>query len=398
VVTLDRQLERDRAYLEGYRHSMRCDRGDFAEYWALRQRAERIRQDARRGRERASEEAVRGSLMSLRPGDVIFVPSVRRRGLGVVLANREGRPTVLTQERRAYRLGPSDFDGPPQAVARIELPRSGSARSARYRRDLAAQLVALRVRRPAPRRESVDAAAEQRAAQLERKAGRHPCHSCPDRSQHERWATRATRLERELAGLERRIRSRTETLGRQFDRVLAVLSELGYVEDGLLTEKGERLRRVYSEGDILVAEALSDGLFGGLSPSEFAALTSTAVYESRERVPRRSDFPTSAVRTRFRALSEVWSEIRRIEDEHQVELCRELDPGFVPVVFAWAEGKPLDDVLEISGMAAGDFVRNCKQLLDLLRQIEDVADPEVAVVARAAHDAVNRSVVAYTGL
>jgi ATP-dependent RNA helicase HelY len=398
VVTLERQLERDRAYLEGYRDSMRCDRGDFAEYWALRQRAERIRQGAKRGRERASEEAVRGSLMSLRPGDVIFVPSVRRRGLGVVLANREGRPTVLTQERRAYRLGPSDFDGPPQAVARIELPRSGSARSARYRRDLAAQLVALRVRRPAPRRESVDAAAEQRAVQLERKAARHPCHSCPDRSQHERWATRATRLERELAGLERRIRSRTETLGRQFDRVLAVLSELGYVEDGLLTEKGERLRRVYSEGDILVAEALSRGLFGGLSPSEFAALTSTAVYESRERVPRRADFPTSSVRARFGALSEVWSEIRRIEDEHQVELCRELDPGFVPVVFAWAEGKPLDDVLEISGMAAGDFVRNCKQLLDLLRQIEEVADPEVAVVARAAHEAVNRSVVAYTGL
>jgi ATP-dependent RNA helicase HelY len=67
-------------------------------------------------------------------------------------------------------------------------------------------------------------------------------------------------------------------------------------------------------------------------------------------------------------------------------------------VFHWAEGKPLEDVLAETDMAPGDFVRNCKQLLDLLRQVETVAGPELAAVARAAHQAVNRSVVSYTGL
>ena len=75
-----------------------------------------------------------------------------------------------------------------------------------------------------------------------------------------------------------------------------------------------------------------------------------------------------------------------------------LDFGFGFTVFEWAEGKPLDDVLLASGLAAGDFVRNCKQLLDLLRQIEEVADGGLRASARAAHDAVNRSVVAYTGV
>jgi ATP-dependent RNA helicase HelY len=51
-----------------------------------------------------------------------------------------------------------------------------------------------------------------------------------------------------------------------------------------------------------------------------------------------------------------------------------------------------------TGMAPGDFVRNCKQLLDLLRQIQDVAEDAQAEVARRAHDAVNRGVVAYTGV
>jgi ATP-dependent RNA helicase HelY len=398
VVTLERQLERDRAFLDGYRVRVQCDRGDFWEYWRLGEEARRIRDEALRSGARHREEETRAALASLRPGDVIFLPSVRRRGLAVVMGSREGRPTVLTQDRRYFRVSARDFDEPPRPVARIDLPRSGSARSARVRRDLAARLATLNVRPGRGRRPRWDPAAEKRAAELERQAASHPCHACPDRPEHERWATRASKLEHEVAALERRIRSRTETLGRQFDRVLAVLQEMGYVHGFSLTDKGNVLRRIYGEGDILVVETLSDGLLAGLSPSELAALVSTLVYESRERTPRRAEIPTGALRSRYRALSALWSRIRGVEDSHQVELCRELDPGFMDTVFGWAEGKALEDVLVGSGLSAGDFVRNCKQLLDLLRQIEEVADPDLAPAIRAAHGTVNRSVVAYTGL
>jgi ATP-dependent RNA helicase HelY len=87
-----------------------------------------------------------------------------------------------------------------------------------------------------------------------------------------------------------------------------------------------------------------------------------------------------------------------VEDNHHVELCRELDAGFALPVFNWAEGKPLEDVLTESGMAPGDFVRSCKLLVDLIRQIEDVAEAEIAATAREAREAVNRGVVAYTGV
>ncbi|HEX2069253.1 MAG TPA: hypothetical protein VHH54_03525, partial [Actinomycetota bacterium] len=163
-------------------------------------------------------------------------------------------------------------------------------------------------------------------------------------------------------------------------------------------EKGERLRRIYGEGDILVVEALSQGLLVGLPPSELAALVSTLVYESRERTPSQPDIPTRTLRQAYRDLTDLWRRVRRAEDAHQVELCRELDAGFLSTVFEWAEGKSLDDILDAAGLAAGDFVRNCKQLLDLLRQIEEAADPEVRSIARAAHDAINRSVVSYTGV
>jgi ATP-dependent RNA helicase HelY len=398
VVTLERQLERDKAYLAGYREQMRCELGDFAEYWSLREEAEGIRTQARKGRERARADAVRDALAALRPGDVIFVPRARRRGLAVVLSNREGRPTVLAQDRKFFRLSSRDFEAPPVSLTKIPLPRSGSARSARYRRDLAARLVAIDVRPPRPGRAGIDETVEREASRLDRRARAHPCHDCPDRADHERWARRASDLEHQVRGIDRRIRARTETLARQLDRVLGVLGDLGYVRDFTILPKGRTLARVYGEGDVLVAEALAEGLFRGLTPSEAAALASTIVYESRERVPLEGQMPTATMAERYRQLSATYRRIRRAEDDHHVELCRELEAGFGAAVHRWAEGAALEDVLRETGMAPGDFVRTCKQLLDLLRQIEDVAEGEDAGLVRRARDAVNRGVVAYTGV
>ncbi|HEV2951143.1 MAG TPA: hypothetical protein VGZ51_03475, partial [Actinomycetota bacterium] len=61
-------------------------------------------------------------------------------------------------------------------------------------------------------------------------------------------------------------------------------------------------------------------------------------------------------------------------------------------------GEALDDILGETEMAPGDFIRNCKQLVDLLRQIEEVAAPETAAQVHAGREAILRGVVAYTGV
>ena len=53
----------------------------------------------------------------------------------------------------------------------------------------------------------------------------------------------------------------------------------------------------------------------------------------------------------------------------------------------WARGQSLEAVLRDSDLAAGDFVRRCKQLVDLLGQ---VADASTGSVRRAAQDAIER--------
>jgi len=398
VMQLERQRERDLESLAGYRTNLACHLGDFDEYWGLLAEAKRSREEDRRGRERERVDAIRTIVAGLRPGEVIHVPRTRRRGLAVVLSSRDGKPTVLSEDRSSFRLSAKDFDDPPTVLTRIVLPRSGSSRSARYRRDVASKLVSLHIKRSRETRHPGDPAVEEKAKELEARAAAHPCAGCPERSKHERWAVRADALEAQLKGVQRRIQIRTETLARQFDRVLAVLQALGYVDGWTITPKGRTLARIYGEGDLLVGESLSSGLFDDLSPPELASLVSTVVYESRERVPSPGELPTGITRDRFELLERTFRRIRRTEEEHQVELSRSLDAGFATPVFHWAEGKPLEDVLEETEMAPGDFVRNCKQLIDLLHQIEDVAEGDTASRFRAARGSVMHGVVAYTGV
>jgi len=129
-----------------------------------------------------------------------------------------------------------------------------------------------------------------------------------------------------------------------------------------------------------------------------AALLSSVVYEGRERVPLSGEMPTEPTKARVELLRRIWRTVRRTEDQHQVQLCRELDQGFATPIWHWAEGRRLEEVLAETEMAPGDFIRNCKQLLDLMRQIQDVARPETADLVRKARDQVLRGVVAYTGV
>jgi ATP-dependent RNA helicase HelY len=398
VVGLERERRRDAEAIEGYRANMRCHLGDFDEYWALVTKARLLREQDRHGHEKARADAVRAAVGKLRPGEVISVPNGRRGGVGVVVSSRDGKPTVLTQDRRHFRLAARDFRDPPTVLTRIPLPRTGSARSSRYRRDVAAKLVALDVRPQRAPKHRADPSVEREATKLDDRAARHPCHSCPERAKHERWARRVDEREASLSSTERRIRVRTETLARQFDRVLSVLRALGYVDGWSVTTKGRSLSRIYGEGDILVAEALARGLFDDLEPAEVAALLSSVVYEGRERVPLSGEMPTPETKERYEALQRTWRRVRRTEDEHQVQLCRELEAGFATPIFHWASGRPLEEVLVETEMAPGDFVRNCKQLVDLLRQVEEVANPETAALFAGARAAVTRGVVAYTGV
>jgi hypothetical protein len=209
-------------------------------------------------------------------------------------------------------------------------------------------------------------------AELRRRLRRHPCHACPDREQHARYAERYFRQQKEVDDLERQVASRSHVIARTFQRVCAVLDELDYLAGDAVTPAGQRLTRLYSELDLLAAECLRRGLWAGLNPAELAACVSVLSFESRKQNdddgPAR--LPKGPVRDVLTAMARTWGELDHLERRHGLSFLREPDPGFVWAAYRWVRGASLEDVLDsVPGLTPGDFVRSMKQLIDLLDQI-----------------------------
>lgn len=182
----------------------------------------------------------------------------------------------------------------------------------------------------------------------------------------------------------------------EFRSIQELLTNLAYLEGWRLTPRGERLRKLYNESDLLVAEALERGALYDLDPSELAALVSIFVYEPRTDQMSTADWPSDRLEERWAQVDDIWKELNRLEGEYRLSPMRRPDPGFGRVAFQWANGAGFDE-LTARSMAPGDFVRVSRQLADLLRQLRDAA-PEMSDEADAALRAVDRGVVAAQGV
>ncbi len=195
-----------------------------------------------------------------------------------------------------------------------------------------------------------------------------------------------------------RVEGRTNTVARTFDRICDALEALGYLEGGgtVVTERGERLRRLYTEKDLLAAECLRHDVWKRLDVPGLAAAVSALVHEPRhEEADVSPRMPTDDVAEALASMEKLWSDIEDLETTHDLPTTSMPDGGMAWMVHRWASGDRLDSVLRGQDMAAGDFVRRCKQLVDLLDQVGDAAvDPELRRTARRAVDAVLRGVVA----
>ncbi|MGX7673176.1 DEAD/DEAH box helicase [Plantactinospora sp. DSM 117369] len=412
VVGLARQVQRNVETIEAYGAEVRCHHGDFDEYFGLRLAiADREQTLARQGQSQR-RAANLAALERLRVGDVIRVPSGRRAGLAVVLDPGVGgfgepRPLVLTQDRWAGRITPGDFTTPAEVLARIRVPKHFNHRSPAARRDLAAAVSGTGLDRHARRggRSRGGGGEDERLSQLRAELRRHPCHGCPDREEHARWAERRRRLERDTAELRQRVSGRTGSLTRTFDRVCGILTARGYLsEAGEVTDAGRMLGRIWTEADLLVAECLRRGVWDGLSPAELASAVSVVVYEARRDTDERASVPRGPVSDAVGETLKIWAELESDEAARGLEVTREPDLGFVWPVYRWARGEALAKVLasghNLDGdMPAGDFVRWARQVVDLLGQVADSAGASVELrgTARQAMATINRGVLAYHG-
>ncbi|GAB3834454.1 DEAD/DEAH box helicase [Kribbella italica] len=414
VVGLARQVQRNTEALEGYKESIDCHLGDFLEYADLRRRIGERESSGSKRRKLDRRVEAQESIEKLRMGDIIRIPAGRSAGWALVIdpgmrSEREGpRPTVLTLDRQVRKLSMVDFPTPVESIGVLRVPKKFNARNPQQRRELA-QVLRNRTDMhgedgpPSYRSRAGDVVTHADDPELQEMRARlraHPCHGCSDREDHARWAERYFRLDRENRDVQRKIEQRTNTIARQFDRVCQVLDALHYLDGDKTTEAGDRLSRIYAELDLVAAECLRQGVFDDLDVPQLASALAALVYESRSKdEPTSPRLPRGEVRDALEKMGVIWRDLSALERDMRVDFLRSMDLGFCWAAYRWASGASLAEVLYESDLAAGDFVRWVKQLIDLTEQVADAAGPTpLRKTARAVTDEIRRGVISYASV
>jgi ATP-dependent RNA helicase HelY len=419
VVGLVRGVERGERLQNEIAGELGGHDASILDYVRLRlQISERERAQSRSSRLQR-RKAANDALAALRRGDIITITQGRRGGLAVVLdADRDSddpRPLVLTEHRWAGRISSADYSGASEPMGSMQLPKRVEHRNPRARRDLASALrsaaagldvPSAKAKRSGPPKErDVDP----ELAGLREQLRVHRAHGLPDREAKARLAERYLRIERDNEQIRQKIAAATNSLARTFDRIVVLLTERGFIDgndgDPRVTDDGRLLARIYSESDLLVAECLRSGTWEGLDAAELAAVLSSVLYESRGDAsgsPDGSAVPTGKLRRALNQTRRLWTEVRADEQRHRLTGSREPEEGFVAAIYRWASTGDLTTALAASDssgtgtpLSAGDFVRWCRQVLDLLDQVRNAAPtPALRATAKRAINDIRRGVVA----
>ena len=422
VVGLVRGIERGQRMLDEIAAELGGHDAPILDYVRLRmQISERERAQSRSSRLQR-RKAASDALASLRRGDIITITHGRRGGLAVVLDpardDDDPRPLVLTEHRWAGRISSADYSGASDPLGTMSLPKRVEHRNPRARRDVASALrsAASGLDLPSAKGKGREQAKERdidpELATLREQLRRHRAHQSTEREEKARLAERYLRIERDNDEIRQKVAAATNSLARTFDRIVVLLTERGFIEDGRdigrdpkVTDDGRLLARIYSESDLLVAEAMRSGIWEGLDAAELAAVLSAVLYESRGDTPGAPpgvDVPTGRLRRALNKTRHLWTELRADEQRHHISSSREPDEGFVRAIYQWTTTGDLAGSLAASDAAstgsplsAGDFVRWCRQVLDLLDQVRNAApSPALRSTAKRAISDIRRGVVA----
>ncbi len=418
VVKLEKAKSKHQRIIDQLRAEMTCEKGDAESYLRLRGEISRLEKESAQERRRNRTQLINHELVELATGDVVVIQRKGEKHRAMVLSVDEdarGNPRLHVSDERGrhYHADYHNFNALPQVLGHYDGDLSQGI-SKRRGREIREWLSRFEVTPPEPwedvtHPQKVRDEVKGLRAELEKSH----CHRCAKKDTCIGVARKALQLGTEIDNLHLQMEARSDIVSRKLHHICKTLVRLGYLEGEELTEKGLVLSRIYNECDLLLAELLAENIFAWLEPDEIGAFVSCFVYESREPSPggdrggRRPSnrpvppplvIPTENLKRAFETALEHQAYIKGVEREGRMELVRAIDPGFVQVVYDWAQGCDLEHIIDTHPQfSAGDFVRSMKQVLDVLRQLTAVAeDPFVRDRLSAARSLINRSIVAYT--
>ncbi len=235
--------------------------------------------------------------------------------------------------------------------------------------------------------------------ELKNNLKKHPCHICPEIQEHLRFGENIERSKKYIQQIEQHLEHDFVNLSKKCDQVINVLEEFEYlsVQEKIvtLTDWGRVLKQIHSEFDLLIIEGIRRNIFTNLNPHQLASLLSGFVYS-----PRRDEIDVpfnldKILKEKAELVIDIAEEISLTERKFKIAQTKMPHFGMAKIINNWCNNVNLKKLLSRTDIAPGDFVRNVKQIIDLLRQISRLNIPDLTKTANEAILLLDKGVVSY---
>jgi len=406
--TLDEDLTRELA-------ASRCPEADATRFRALeKQLAGMQRRLASLSKDRRGRE-IRDSLSKLQPGEVFLMSQSGSEKVQAVVRKHQGKKEpdgllVVDPTGRYRRVSAANLKQPPRVIGEVEVSKITSP-TKKVRRQVGARMEALARKAGAPdaiQRTAEELELEETIAGLASERERNACNECAHRGRCMEAARKVEKISRQIQSASAERDSGHDVVSRRLVDVVDLLNSYGFMEGNGLTDKGNLLRRVYNECDLLLVEAIHAGVISRLEPAELAAFASWFIYESREAgtdeeialARAEEEHMQGELANTLEWMNSMLEGMKAAEAAGGLDLLGFPDTGFGEAAYMWAQGSELEEMLRrFPDRSIGDMVRTMKQILDLLRQLTEVSEDRVlGDNLHRAMDAIDRGVVGYSSL
>jgi superfamily II RNA helicase len=155
-------------------------------------------------------------------------------------------------------------------------------------------------------------------------------------------------------------REHAERIVQQYEKKLALLRSLGYVEGDRLTARGEFARRIYSH-ELVITELFTSTLAEQFSDVDIMLVCAALEFEPR---PQVAFAKKGAPRTRH--LLELFAPYKQLSARFKKRGMHFIEP----MLTRWYEGAPFIELLDLTTMPEGDIVRFFRRVIDVLQQVQ----------------------------
>jgi antiviral helicase SKI2 len=205
-------------------------------------------------------------------------------------------------------------------------------------------------------------------------------YGCARFKEHYREVFRQHHLKQQIARLQRLILDENLELLPDYEQRLAVLHELGFIDDNQnVVLKGRVACEINLGWELVLTELVLDNFLGDFEPEEIVALLLCFVYEGKNNEEEAPCITPRLDRGKLRIL-EITEKLMAVYAYHQVVLTSDEEEflerkrfALVNVVYEWARGMSFKEIMEMSVEAEGTIVRVITRLDEVCREVRNAA-------------------------